>query len=84
MQASESEEAMADPSADHKRTDRLPTMSPVEGPSVGRVTKGVASAIGKSLSVDQDGALPDRLAFLVDRLQAGPLGRTSLKHRRVA
>jgi hypothetical protein len=48
------------------------------------VTKGVASAIGKRLSVDQDGALPDRLAFLVDRLQAGPLGRTSLKHRRVA
>ncbi|HJE23421.1 MAG TPA: hypothetical protein K8W01_07150 [Methylorubrum populi] len=51
---------------------------------MGRVTKGVAFALGKRLSVEKDAALPDRLASLVDRLQAGPLGRTSLKHRRVA
>lgn len=75
---------MADPSADPERTDRPPTASRSEGLSVGRVTKGVAYAIGKRLAVEKDGALPDRLASLVDRLQAGPLGRTSLKHRRVA
>ena len=84
MQTSESEEAMADPSADTDRTDRLPAAPRIEGLSVGKVTKGVAYAIGKRLSVEKDGALPDRLAYLVDRLQAGPLGRTSLKHRRVA
>jgi hypothetical protein len=84
VQTSESEEAMADPSADPNRTDRMQTAACLERPIVSRVTKGVASAIGKRLSVDTDGALPDRLAFLVDRLQAGPLGRTSLKHRRVA
>lgn len=75
---------MADPSADIDRTDRMRTAPRLDGASASRVTKGVASAIGKRLSVDKDGALPDRLAFLVDRLQAGPLGRTSLKHRRVA
>ncbi|CAO4165773.1 Anti-sigma factor NepR domain-containing protein [Methylorubrum populi] len=84
MQSSESEEAMADPSADPDRTDRKQAVSRDEGLSVGRVTKGVAFALGKRLSVEKDAALPDRLASLVDRLQAGPLGRTSLKHRRVA
>ena len=54
------------------------------GLAVGRVTKGVAVAIGKTLSVDRDAALPDRLASLVERLQAGPLGQSKLKSRRVA
>jgi len=54
------------------------------GLAVGRVTKGVATAIGKTLSIDRDAALPDQLAFLVERLQAGPLGQTKLKTRRVA
>ncbi|MEH3117744.1 MAG: hypothetical protein PGN25_09155 [Methylorubrum populi] len=75
---------MADPSADPNRADRTRTVLHNEGLSVGRVTKGVAYAIGKRLTVEKDAALPDRLAFLVDRLQAGPLGRTALKHRRVA
>ncbi|WP_331288022.1 MULTISPECIES: hypothetical protein [Methylobacteriaceae] len=75
---------MADPSADTDRTDRLQAAPRIEGLSVGKVTKGIAYAIGKRLSVEKDGTLPDRLAYLVDRLQAGPLGRTSLKHRRVA
>ena len=74
---------MADPSADPYQAGRQPAAFPEEL-SVGRVTKGVAYAIGKRLSVDRDAALPDRLASLVDRLQAGPLGRSSLKHRRVA
>lgn len=52
--------------------------------ALGRVTKGVATAIGKSLAVERDAALPDRLASLVERLQAGPLGQTTLKPRRVA
>ena len=84
MQSSDSEEAMADPSADPDRAARQQAIFRDEGLSVGRVTKGVASAIGKRLSVEKDADLPDSLAFLVDRLQAGPLGRTSLKHRRVA
>lgn len=54
------------------------------GLAVGRVTKGVAAAIGKTLSVERDSALPDRLASLVERLQAGPLGQPNLKSRRVA
>lgn len=75
---------MADPSAGPKRTERPLTPPQSEGLSVGRVTKGVAYAIGKRFCVEKDGVLPDRLAILVDRLKAGPLGRTSLKHRRVA
>ena len=51
---------------------------------IGRVTKGVAAAIGKSLAVERDAALPETLASLVERLQAGPLGQTQLKPRRVA
>ena len=54
------------------------------GLAVGRVTKGVATAIGKSLTVERDAALPDRLASLVERLQAGPLGQPNLQSRRVA
>ena len=49
-----------------------------------RVTKGVGAALGKAIAVDRDGALPDRLASLVERLQAGPLGQTKLKPLRVA
>lgn len=75
---------MAHPSADPDQTDRQPILPFDTGLSVGRVTKGVAYAIGKRLSVERDTALPDRLAHLVDRLQAGPLGRSSLKPRRVA
>lgn len=52
--------------------------------AIGRVTKGVATAIGKSIAVERDAALPDSLASLVERLQAGPLGQTQLKPRRVA
>ncbi|MCE4223671.1 hypothetical protein HCU64_07915 [Methylobacterium sp. C25] len=54
------------------------------GLAIGRVTKGVATAIGKSLAVERDAALPETLASLVERLQAGPLGQTQLKPRRVA
>ena len=54
------------------------------GLAIGRVTKGVATALGKTIAVDRDGALPDRLASLVERLQAGPLGQPKLKPRRVA
>lgn len=54
------------------------------GLALSRVTKGVASAIGKSLAVERDAALPDHLASLVERLQAGPLGQPKLKSRRVA
>lgn len=54
------------------------------GLAVGRVTRGVAAAIGKTLSVDRDAALPDRLASLVERLQSGPLGQPKLQSRRVA
>ncbi|GLS42360.1 hypothetical protein [Methylobacterium brachythecii] len=61
-----------------------PTSEIQTGLAVGRVTKGVATAIGKSLSVDRDAALPETLASLVERLQAGPLGQTQLKPRRVA
>ncbi|GJE75233.1 MULTISPECIES: hypothetical protein [Methylorubrum] len=77
---SESEEAMVDPD----KPDRFPSPMGEADLSVGRVTKGVAYAIGKRLSVERDAALPDRLARLVDRLHAGPLGRSSLKPRRVA
>jgi hypothetical protein len=54
------------------------------GLSIARVTKGVATAIGKSLAVERDAALPDSLASLVERLQAGPLGQTQRNPRRVA
>lgn len=77
---SESEEAMVDPD----KPDRFPCPMGEADLSVGRVTKGVAYALGKRLSVERDAALPDRLARLVDRLHAGPLGRSSLKPRRVA
>ncbi len=51
------------------------------GLAIARVNKGVATAIGKSLTVERDAALPDRLASLVERLQAGPLGQQNLKSR---
>lgn len=51
------------------------------GLAIGRVTKGVATAIGKSLTVERDAALPESLASLVERLQAGPLGQQNLKSR---
>ncbi|GJE56228.1 MULTISPECIES: hypothetical protein [Methylobacterium] len=54
------------------------------GLSIARVTKGVAMAIGKSLAVERDAALPESLASLVERLQAGPLGQTQRNPRRVA
>ena len=54
------------------------------GLSIARVTKGVAMAIGKSIAVERDAALPDSLASLVERLQAGPLGKTQRNPRRVA
>ncbi|GJE28796.1 hypothetical protein [Methylobacterium organophilum] len=54
------------------------------GLALGRVTKGVGTALGKSIAVDREAPLPDSLAILVERLQAGPLGQTPLKHRRVA
>lgn len=52
--------------------------------AIGRVTKGVATALGKTLAVDRDADLPDSLASLVERLQEGPLGQPNLKSRRVA
>lgn len=52
--------------------------------AVARVTKGVGAALGKTLAVDRDAALPDRLASLVERLHEGPLGQPILKPRRVA
>lgn len=73
-------------------TYRQPTLTriglscelPAPDLAVGRVTKGVGAALGKTIAVDRDGALPDRLASLVERLQAGPLGQSKLKPRRVA
>ena len=52
--------------------------------ALGRVTKGVATALGKTLTVDRDAALPDCLATLVERLQEGPLGQPNFKSLRVA
>lgn len=75
-----SEEAMVDPD----KPDNFLSPTRETELSVGRVTKGVAYAIGKRLSVERDTALPDRLARLVDHLHAGPLGRSALKPRRVA
>ncbi len=75
-----SEEAMVDPD----KPDRFPSPTREADLSVARVTRGVAYAIGKRLSVERDTALPDRLARLVDHLHAGPLGRSALKPRRVA
>lgn len=63
----------------------VPSGQPLLGDlAVGRVTKGVATALGKTLAVDRDAALPDCLASLVERLQQGPLGQQNLKNRRVA
>ena len=60
------------------RSDTRPVLA------IGRMTKGVATTIGQSLAVDRDAALPDTLPSLVERLQAGPLGQTQLRPRRVA
>lgn len=81
---------MIDPAASFFHSGASRTGAPLgetrdfSGLSIGRVTKGVAMAIGKSIAVERDAALPDSLASLVERLQAGPLGQTQLKPRRVA
>lgn len=79
---------MVDPDARTHRSAADPWRFCVEPeraePTLGRVTRGVAAAIGKTLALERDDALPDALASLVERLQAGPLGQPSLKTHRVA